>query len=149
MSYSRWSNSIWYTYWTSSYSEDCEFKLPTKRLKDNQFFEICDFGGRLVFSYKEISEDVNSCLLKVVEHHSKEKEHELFSGFDENKIPIYTKTIIKSQTFTDDELNELKGYMLEFKNDIDNYFKWKEFFYIYWFIPIKYYFRTKTIKIKK
>jgi hypothetical protein len=148
MSYSRWSNSIWYTYWSSSCSEDCEFKLPTQRLKNNQCFEICDFGG-INFFYKDINEDIDKCISMVVQNYSEEKETGIFSGFDKNKMAIYKKTILPIRTFSDEELGELKGYMLEFKEDMDNYFKWKNFFYMYWFIPIKYYFRTKTIKIKK
>jgi hypothetical protein len=85
----------------------------------------------------------------MVQNYSEEKETGIFSGFDKNKMAIYKKTILPIRTFSDEELGELKGYMLEFKEDMDNYFKWKNFFYMYWFIPIKYYFRTKTIKIKK
>jgi hypothetical protein len=48
MSYSRWSNSVWYTFWTAYPGTKTEFKLPTKKLKDSQMFEICDFPSYYV-----------------------------------------------------------------------------------------------------
>ena len=57
MAYSRWSKySVWYTFWDAGYSESTSFKLPTKRLRDNQYFEICDFDEPIRISYKELKE---------------------------------------------------------------------------------------------
>jgi hypothetical protein len=50
MSYSRWSNSFWYTYWTG----------PIDR--DKAQFEIC---GVKIFTAKQIRENIEACLAAV------------------------------------------------------------------------------------
>ncbi len=127
MSYSRWSNSVWYTFWTSM-SEDTQFKLPTKRLKNNQVFEICDLQNYYV-SYRELDElgvDV------VVDQVKKFYSDELQWFKTEEK---YKKTV------TEEEFEELKGYLLAFIDDVDDHFKWKNFFKYEWYYP----FRNKII----
>ena len=54
MSYSRWSNSDWYTYWM------CQPRETENR--DSSIFEIC---GIKSFTAKEIRDDIKSCLLQV------------------------------------------------------------------------------------
>ena len=54
MSYSRWVDSKWYTYW------HCD-SGPTR---DEQIFQVC-LGG--YFSYKELKEDLEGCLCRVME----------------------------------------------------------------------------------
>lgn len=51
MSYSRWSNSEFYTYWSISNS--------SKEDKDTQVFHIC--GEELNFTYKQIKDDIDAC----------------------------------------------------------------------------------------
>jgi len=80
MSCSRWSNSLWYTFYACSYSVE----------KDEQLFEICSLK---VFSYKELKGDIDKCI-KVV----REKMNEA----------------------TEIELQELKGYMNEFIDDVES-----------------------------
>ena len=40
MSYSRWSTSVWYTFW--AVTTGLKYKWPTNELKRSQIFEICD-----------------------------------------------------------------------------------------------------------
>lgn len=52
MSYSRWSNSVWYTFWSNSRT----------RLKEEQIFEVCSVVS---FKYKEIKENINGCIATI------------------------------------------------------------------------------------
>jgi len=150
MAYSRWSNSIWYTFWTSNCSEECDYKLPTKKLKNNQYFEICDFGRILYFSYKEINENVDSCIEKVVDKYSQEIEGQIWSGFNDDGSSTYKDVIYEPKTFSQEELDELKGYMLEFKKDVDDSFNLKEFFYMNWYVPLRNKYKLSfKLKLKK
>jgi len=54
MSYSRWGNSCWYTFWAASYA--------VVETRDNALFEIC---GSTAFTAKELRENLQSCLDKV------------------------------------------------------------------------------------
>lgn len=78
MSYSRWSNSTWYTFWCSSDAENME----------DEIFEVC---GVQNFTYHLLIKDINWCL---------------------NEIKILTEC-------TDEELEELRGYMIRFIKDVD------------------------------
>ena len=49
VSYSRWSNSRWYTFYCAS---------PTP-FKDDQYFDVC---GVMCFTYKQIKENIEGCL---------------------------------------------------------------------------------------
>ena len=136
MSYSRWSTSVWYTFWTS-FSEEMNFKLPTKRLKNNQVFEICDFNPYYV-RYEELTRLGKDKIVQLVkEHYLKDYESTMFDGFDEDKKPIYTKHVIEGKEYTEDQLNELKGYLNKFIEDVENHFKWKNFFRYEWYYPIR------------
>jgi hypothetical protein len=110
MSYSRWSNSRWYTFYTSTFSEETELKFPTKNLKNNQYFEICD-DPSLYFSYGDIKH----------------------LGMENILLEVKLRFIESS----DDELSELEGYIERFINDIDEQFKLKNFFYDNWYLVIK------------
>lgn len=89
MSYSRWSDSHWYTYY------DCSSGYT----KDTQRFNICSV---ITYTYKELKEDIHKCLKEVSEIEN--------LGGDSKKI-----------------LDELREYMEEFIDDVDNgnYFKIK------------------------
>lgn len=52
MSYSRWSNSVWYTFYAVSSSME----------KEDQIFEVCSVAS---FTYKQIKEDIEGCLDEV------------------------------------------------------------------------------------
>jgi len=48
MSYSRWSNSVWYTYWSAQSGDT----------RDTQVFQVC---GERSFTYKELKESLDAC----------------------------------------------------------------------------------------
>ena len=85
MAYSRWSRSLWYTYYMVNYSTS----------KDGQLFDVC---GVRVFKYEELLENIEGCLEAcrryADEHHEK--------------------------PCTDEQIKELKGYMQEFMEDVEN-----------------------------
>ena len=55
MSYSRWSNSRWYTFWSVQ-------PPGIKETRDNAIFEIC---GLTRFSAKELRENLDNCINQV------------------------------------------------------------------------------------
>lgn len=52
MSYSRWSNSTWYTYWHCNNTWNM----------DEQLFDVCSVE---LFSYKDLKDDLDGCLATV------------------------------------------------------------------------------------
>jgi len=50
MSYSRWSNSVWYTYWCAG---------ADNNHRRSQLFDIC---GVITFTAGEIIDDIEKCL---------------------------------------------------------------------------------------
>lgn len=85
MSYSRWSNSKWYTFW------EADDVLE----KEQEKFCICEIDENIIFTYKEISSNIDDCLKKVS----------------------------KQSKCSDKELKELKTYMKRFKMDVDDEYK--------------------------
>jgi len=81
MSYSRWGDSRWYTYWGSS--------EVTK--KEDEIFRIC---GEDEFTYEQLSKGMGGCLMSIA-----------------------LKTNCSFE-----EIEELKGYMKRFLEDIDIYY---------------------------
>ena len=130
MSYSRWSNSRWYTFWSSVGSADMEFKLPTRKLKYNQTFEICDIP-----SYFLTYEDIEVKGIKVILEEVKKlysKDGILPEIIKEDRIYTY-----KANSPTWEELQELQDYIFEFKKDIDNHFKLINFIKYEWYYPLR------------
>ena len=78
MSYSRWSNSCFYTFWCAS-KATC---------RDEEIFDVCAVKS---FTYKELVDDIDACITDIK---NIETDH------------------------TEEELKELKGYMLEFIEDV-------------------------------
>ena len=68
MSYSRWSNSRWYTFWSAMGAEPTEYKWPTQKLKDSQVFEICDMPSYYI-TYGELKRRSRSAILHEIEEH--------------------------------------------------------------------------------
>lgn len=54
MSYSRWSTSVWYTFWTT-------YSGPNK---DDQTFDVCDVAA---FTYEQLRRDLDGCVARAVE----------------------------------------------------------------------------------
>lgn len=121
MSYSRWSNSVWYTFWTWN-GEGDEFTFPTQSRKNTQTFEICDLVTYYV-TYGELDElGVDIVIDQIREFYSKQYKWSLGD---------YKKDV------TEEELEELKGYLLQFMNDIDDHFRWKNYFKYEWYYPLR------------
>jgi len=91
MSYSRWLNSRWYTYWSVNAKEDD----PIKYKKDQEFNVDCTF----TFTYKDITKPFGVMLCI-------------------NKIKKYEKEEDCQRLTTQDEYKELIGYMKQFIRDV-------------------------------
>jgi len=137
MSYSRWSTSTWYTFYTA-FSPECKYKLPTQSLKNAQLFEICDFPTYHI-SYEDITERGIDEVIKNVKHfYSQEHQGSIFKEVDhETNTFIYEDTTYPPKNPTEEELEELKTYILRFKDDVDNDFKFLNFMILNWYYPIR------------
>ena len=111
MSYSRWSNSVWYTYWSDS-SEETKYRLPTKKLKYNQVFAICDFPSYNITYGDLMTKDLYTITQEVREYY-------------------------KEKNPTNEELGELADYLMRFVDDVNDHFKWKNFFTYEWYYPLR------------
>lgn len=114
MSYSRWGDSRFYTFWTGN-----------SKIRDEQIFDIMfSMGRELTFTFKELREDMNGCLDKCEEFLSKEYKWQMRKSIlppsDE-----FTEVIEPPQPFQGEERGELKSYMKEFVKDIKYQFKKK------------------------
>lgn len=89
MSYSRWLESYWYTFW-------CVHPYGSVEDRENAIFEVCDWWFSLQLTAADIRADVNACVEKA-------------------RAACHTKPIRP----TDEDLSELRGYMLEFVADVD------------------------------
>lgn len=54
MAYSRWSTSVWYTFWHVGYGEE--------ETADTAIFTICGVGN---FTAKQIRDDISKCICDV------------------------------------------------------------------------------------
>lgn len=121
MSYSRWSNSRWYTFYTAF----------SGKTKDTQAFEIMiDFARTRIFSYSELKSDIDKCLDEIqtlcsepAEYSSPEEilqESNVEDGVLNlsNKF-IYVDKISPPDPATVQEMEELKVYMQNFIADVE------------------------------
>ena len=148
MSYSRWSSSSrWYTFWSASGAEITQYKWPTQKLKDSQVFEICDIPSYYI-TYGELKKISRSILLHEIEEH-------FAKDFDWHDIEIVDgklergkPKIIKGKRPTWDQLLELQDYLDQFMRDVDDHFKWNNFFLYEWYYPMrnKLIFKYKKLK---
>jgi hypothetical protein len=99
---------------------ETEYRLPLKHIKDNQIFEISDFNPHHI-SYGELKSKGLRQIMKEVEMKYKE----------------YNYTI--------NDYTNLRWQLIEFMTDVDEHFKWKNFLYYEWYLPI----RNKIIKTLK
>jgi hypothetical protein len=137
MSYSRFSTSTWYTFHTSL-SPDCKYKLPTQNLKNSQLFEICDFPSYHI-SYEDITKlGIDTVINQVKDFYSQEHKGQIFKERDpETNTFIYEDTTYPPKNPTEQELEELKTYILRFKEDVDNDFKLLNFIMLNWYYPVR------------
>ena len=145
MSYSRWWNSTWYTYWSSMTGSETQYKWPTKKLKRAQAFDICDFPSYTLF-YGELEDDgLALTISKIRQFYFKPHKGEIFKEWDENKKPIYQDTVWPAKNPTEDEIRELMGYIQKWREDVDRHFKFNTFMLYEWYYPI----RNKIIRLWK
>lgn len=134
MAYSRFGNSVWYTFW-SAIGEDSKFKLPTQRLKDSQVFEICDFPSFHV-TYGELKKDFKGKVKEIErfysQSHTTPNWRSPWNPDNESEEIVWPA---KNPTF--EQMVELRKYLLQFIYDVDAHFKWKEFFLHEWYYPIR------------
>lgn len=90
MAYSRWLGSRWYTYWRVQPQGSVE-------TRDNAIFEVC---GVESFTAAALREDIDKCL----------EATRFACGASE----------VASEPPTDEEMEELRSYMLAFLEDVDN-----------------------------
>jgi hypothetical protein len=116
MTYSRWINSAWYTYWLADEA--------TKDLgKEDQILCTQELGRDLRFTYRELKEDIGKCLDKVREDLSKDIEGKIYDGVEEATGAImYKACTFKGKAVTDEEIRELKEYMLKFLEDVSSHY---------------------------
>lgn len=134
MSYSRWVDSIWYTFWCVSHNK--KYQFPSQKLKDEERFEICDFPSYLV-SYGTIkSKGIDVVLSEVKEYYSKEHSGKLFDKFVDGVI-YFKDGVFDAKNPTDEQIQELKGYLEEFIKDVDDWYKWKNYFYYEWYLHLR------------
>jgi hypothetical protein len=99
MSYSRWGNSVFYTYWAISDSNE----------RDGQIFDIC---GVKSYTYREIKEFGLDGIIENL------KEFICECNKPENKDK--GENIFVPGEYTDEEYEELKGYIREFMKDVED-----------------------------
>ncbi len=116
MAYSRWKNSYWYTYWSSPSRAETKFKLPTKRLKRAQTFEICD-SYPFFITYGELQDQGIGNMLSRVKRH--------FKQINPNHPP------------TEEHMRELMDYINKWEKDVDGHFKLRTFVWFEWYLPIR------------
>lgn len=92
MSFSRWGNSCWYTFWCASDA--------TKR--EDEVFSVC---GIRDFTYRDLVEDGLDVCIKELKKRIKEQ----------NKDP---KNKFGGGKYTEQEYEELKGYMKVFIDEV-------------------------------
>jgi hypothetical protein len=72
MSYSRWSNSLWYSFYACSYSYE----------RDEQTFEVC---GVKSFPYKDLKNNLEQCLIEIKKLCPETTEKELLESYHREK----------------------------------------------------------------
>lgn len=133
MAYSRWGNSIWYTFWLAT---DRKYQFPTQKLKNEEKFEICDFPSFYV-SYGSIkNKGIDNVLNDIKEYYSKEHSGRIFDKFIDGEIH-FKDTIFEPKNPTDDEIQELRGYLEKFITDVDEHYKWINYFHYEWYLNLE------------
>lgn len=120
MSYSRWSNSRWYTFHTAFSGDTME----------SQAFEVMiDFARSRIFTYFELRNDINGCLSEIYDLCSNPIEYKtpkeiLTEEFRNSETTIfdnmtYVTEISDPDPASKDELAELRVYMENFISDVE------------------------------
>lgn len=112
MSYSRWGNSRWYTFWTAS----------SGKTKDEQYLEVMiDHDRGSNFSYKQLKGNMDSCIDEVMKKCATESKWRAIKGVNEDESTpfIYEDLIDPPSPATQDESDELRKYMKYFIADVE------------------------------
>ena len=137
MSYSRWSTSIWYTFWTAQ-SPTCNFRWPTKQLRNAQLFEICGVPSYTI-SYGEIIEKgIPAILHEIHEYYNQPYSTSLLEAWDDQARPLYVPHQVPAVNYTDEEMQELGQYIANFVSDVEHTFRFSNFITKYWWYPFRY-----------
>lgn len=146
MLYSKWDDSVWYTYWVNI-RDDKSYKLPTIKLKESQIFEICDVPSYTI-TYREIKRrGIENVINEINDIYAKPYDNSRLIWNPDTCRTEYDECIYPAKNPTDVELNELKEYIKEFINDVDETFKWVNFFKLYWLSSLNIYFKNIRIWI--
>lgn len=88
MSYSRWGDSVWYTYW-STHRKGGNSGDETR---DNATFEVCTVGS---FTAAELREDIEQCVNRAMEAHNKQcADHFRADEADRNELREYMREFL-------------------------------------------------------
>ena len=120
MSYSRWSNSRWYTFYTALSGDT----------KKSQAFEVMiDFARTKVFTYEELANNIDERLSEIQELCSNPIEYRspqeiITEEPKKEEVPIFDRMIYVTEISepdpaTAEELRELRIYMENFIADVD------------------------------
>ena len=114
MSYSRWgSPGRWYCFWSA--------KTESKK-RDDQLFEICEIGRGHLFSYGEMKKDLDKVLQEVKDNYALQTTCSMFKEVPEGGTLVdatYEETVIEPAPVSNNELKELKTYMIRFIDDVE------------------------------
>jgi hypothetical protein len=135
MSYSRWSNSTWYTFWRSG--EENNFAFPTMKRKRAQVFEICDFPSYQITYGELMDKGILQVLREVKVFYAKEHTGEIASSYKDGFEVEYSDRIFEPKNPTGSELVELSGYIAQFEKDVDEEFTLTKYFKNLWEYKIK------------
>lgn len=135
MSYSRWNTSTWYTYWSGD-SPSCEFKLPTRKLRYSQIFEICGIPDYQITYGDLMTKDLRTILDQVKSYFLQPCKREMLVDIRDGEW-IYEEREIPGTRYTEQEMVELMGYLNKFVKDVHDSFELKTFFRTNWWIPLR------------
>lgn len=125
MAYSRFGSSRWYTYWYEDYRSGIKF--PTRKEKRKQMFMIHDYPTYII-SYGDLQ---NKGMGKI---------------WDDIRLFYWTDTEeFKANKPSETEMQELMGYIKQWRQDVDNYFKLHIFLKYEWYFPL----RNKILRLWK
>ncbi len=125
MAYSRFGSSRWYTYWYEDYRSGIKF--PTRKEKRKQMFMIHDYPTYII-SYGDLQ---NKGMSKI---------------WDDIRLFYWTDTEeFKAKKPSETEMQELMGYIKQWRQDVDNYFKLHIFLKYEWYFPL----RNKILRLWK
>jgi len=117
MNYSKWSNSFWYTFWK---------KNDSVLEKNKEIFIICDFGGTIEFTYKELKEKPKKCIEKVKKEYAKQKNLEILTEekrIGDKILKKYERIPCYPVHLKENVLNELRKYIKFFIQDVETKYK--------------------------